>query len=522
MIKLGIDKLNEIKDLGVLVPKFDIKKVIDNTEKHPEYMHIGTGNIFRIFVGSAMQKALNKGSVNTGIIALETFDDEIVKKVYRPFSNLTLGVIMKSTGELQKEVIGSITHSYTLEDYDNLVKIFENDDFKLVSFTITEKGYQLKDAKGNYLPIVEKDFNNDIENAVHTMSIVTALLYKRYKKNAKPLTLLSMDNCSHNGDKVKEAVLTITEKWIENGKVDKSFLTYVKEKVTYPLSMIDKITPRPNEGVKEELEKLGFADMNTILTSKGTFTAPFVNAEEAEYLIIEDNFANGKIDFANDKVIFTNRETVNNVETMKVTTCLNPLHTALAVTGCLLNKEFISDCMEDDTLVKLVNKIGYDEGLKVVLDPKIISPKAFIDEVVNIRFTNPYVKDMPQRIATDTSQKVGIRFGETIKKYGENSNELVGIPLAIASWLRYLLGVDDKGDEMEISPDPMLAELKKTMDNIKLGDKAFDISPILSNKEIFGSNLYDHGVANNVEKYFAEMISDVLMVRKTIDKYLNS
>ena len=98
---------------------------------------------------------------------------------------------------------------------------------------------------------------------------------------------------------------------------------------------------------------------------------------------------------------------------MKVCTCLNPLHTALAVFGCLLDYNLISAEMKNETLVKLVEGIGYKEGLPVVVNPGILDPKEFIDTVLKVRVPNPFMPDTPQRIATDTSQKLAIRFGET-------------------------------------------------------------------------------------------------------------
>ncbi len=111
----------------------------------------------------------------------------------------------------------------------------------------------------------------------------------------------------------------------------------------------------------------------------------------------------------------TDRETVNKTERMKVTTCLNPLHTAMSVYGCMLGYDLICAEMKDEDIVALIKRLGYVEGLPVVVDPKILDPKSFIDEVIEQRLPNPFMPDMPQRIATDTSQKVGIRFGETIK-----------------------------------------------------------------------------------------------------------
>ena len=222
----------------------------------------------------------------------------------------------------------------------------------------------------------------------------------------------------------------------------------------------------------------------------------------------------------------TDRDTVNNVERMKVTTCLNPLHTALAVYGCLLGYTLIADEMKDAELLELVKRIGLKEGMPVVTDPKILSPKAFVDEVIGVRLPNPFMPDAPQRIACDTSQKVGIRFGETIKsyvaKYG-SADKLEAIPLAIAGWCRYLLAVDDTGKPFELSPDPMAAELTAQLKDVawnKPESYAGQLKPILSNANIFGSDLYASGLGEKIEGFFKEELSGAGAVRSTLKKYL--
>ncbi|GAA0181378.1 mannitol dehydrogenase family protein [Clostridium sediminicola] len=528
--------LNELKNTGVwekaniALPKFDYEKVKASTEENPTWVHFGAGNIFRGFVAKAHQNLLDKGMADTGIIAVETFDYEVIEKVYEPCDNLALVVLMNSDGSFDKTVVASIVEGITTKidngDYESLVKAFENPSLQMASFTITEKGYALKDFSGEFLSFVKADLENGPSKPTHAMSVVTALVYKRYLKGAYPMALVSMDNCSHNGDKVKEAVITIAKEWQKRGFVEEGFVDYITDEknITFPLSMIDKITPRPADAVKEVLENDGVEDIDVVITSKNTYMAPFVNAEVCEYLVIEDKFPNGRPTLEESGILFTDRETVNNVETMKVTTCLNPLHTALAVTGCLLGHKLIADEMKDDTLKKLVEKIGYDEGLPVVIDPKILSPKKFIDEVVNERFANPYIPDTPQRIATDTSQKVGIRFGQTIKSYIKDNSlnpaSLVGIPLAIASWCRYLMGINDDGKEITLSPDPMLDTLKETMDKINMGDTTVDLNDILSNEEIFGINLYEIGLGDKIENIFVKMIKAPGAVRATIEEYL--
>ena len=289
--------------------------------------------------------------------------------------------------------------------------------------------------------------------------------------------------------------------------------------------MIDKITPRPAESVCKDLEVLGEEDMNPVITSKRTYIAPFVNAEGPQYLVIEDKFPNGRPPLEKAGVYMTDRDTVNKVERMKVTTCLNPLHTALAVYGCLLGYTLIADEMKDRQLNQLVYEIGPVEGMPVVTDPGILSPAAFVDEVINVRIPNPFMPDTPQRIATDTSQKVGIRYGENIKSYVEkygSAEKLNAIPLAIAGWCRYLLGVDDEGNTFELSSDPMLPELTSQLKEIQVGKPETyqgQLKEILSNANIFGINLYEAGIGEKIESMFVEEIAGTGAVRKTLEKY---
>ena len=211
---------------------------------------------------------------------------------------------------------------------------------------------------------------------------------------------------------------------------------------------------------------------------------------------------------------------------MKVCTCLNPLHTALAVFGCLLGYELISEEMKNPVLKKLVEIIGYEEGMPVVVNPGVIEPEKFIDEVLNKRIPNPFMPDTPQRIATDTSQKLGIRFGETIKAYISSDEldvkSLKRIPLVFAGWLRYLMGINDNGDKFELSSDPMLEALAPYVADIRLGDTQIHekVMPILSNDSIFGINLYDAGLGNLVEEYFIQMLAGKGAILKTLESYV--
>ena len=162
------------------------------------------------------------------------------------------------------------------------------------------------------------------------------------------------------------------------------------------------------------------------------------------------------------------------------------------------------------------------------LDPKVIDPQAFIDELTSERLVNKSLPDAPQRIATDTSQKVAIRYGHTLNAYlaaGKDVSGLTYIPLTIAGWLRYLTAVDDEGNAFECSPDPLLAELQARVADLKLGAADADAvhaaaAPILSNTEIFTLDLYKAGLGEKIEGYLLEMLAGPGAVRATIHKYL--
>lgn len=529
----GLQDKSAWEGAGISLPAYDIEKVAENTKKSPVWVHFGAGNIFRIFIGGLADTLIAKGESDKGITCVETFDFDVVDKIYKPYDNLVLAVTLKADGSTDKRVLGSLTEaikaqSGEADQWSRLKEIFVNPGLQMISFTITEKGYALKGADGSFFPFIQADIDNGPEKPGSAMAVVCALLYARYQAGKAPLAVVSMDNCSHNGEKLQSSIITMAKEWKEKGFVDEGFVAYLSDEsqVSFPWSMIDKITPRPADSVCAELEKAGVEDMAPVITSKKTFIAPFVNAEGPQYLVIEDKFPNGRPALEKAGVYMTDRDTVNKVERMKVTTCLNPLHTALAVYGCVLGYDLIADEMKDEQLNKLVHQIGPVEGMPVVTDPGILSPKDFVDEVINVRIPNPFMPDTPQRIATDTSQKVGIRYGETIKSYVEkygDAKKLTAIPLAIAGWCRYLLAVDDKGNKFELSADPMIPELTKQLEGIQVGKPETykgQLKPILSNKNIFGVDLYQAGIGEMVEGMFEEEIAGPGAVRETLKKYI--
>ena len=539
MVKLKEDYINhpeKFKEAGVKIPAYDQREIIRQTEKNPVWVHFGGGNLFRSFHSRIAQKLLNQGKLKSGIILVETRDNEVVKKIYQDFYNRFLSVVMKSDGSLDKKLIASTAQAFYLSRdfpwaWNQLTNIFTKPSLQLVTFSFTEKGYALTDSSGKLTLPAQMDIQNGPYSPVTNMGIVAHLLYARFKAGQLPIAMVSTDNFSQNGKELQTEVLKIAKGWQKNRLVEDEFIDYLTnpKKVSFPWTMIDRITPNPSKSVGKKLSQEGFSDTHFIHTAKHTNLAPFANTEETHYLVMEDSFPNGRPPLEKAGVIMTDRNTVNKADQMKVTACLNPLHTALAIYGNLLGYHSIAKEVSDPDLLGLIKNLGYGEDLPVVLDPKVISPKKFIDQLVTKRLPNKNIPDTPQRIAADTSQKIPIRYGVTIQHYIDDPNrspkQLEFIPLVIAGWCRYLMGVDDQGKKFTPSPDPLYTKLHQKVSDIKLGqttDVHAHLKDILSNATIFKNNLYKIGLGEKIENIFAKEIKGIGAVRSTIQETIKN
>ena len=532
----GIKDRQAWEKAGIKLPGYDVEAVSKKAKDAPGWVHFGIGNIFRVFIGGIADGLLEEGVLDRGITCVETFDYDVIDKIYKPYDNLSLSVILHGDGTREYKVMGALAEAIKAqssdpEQWNRLKEIFKAKSLQLVSFTITEKGYALQKADGSWFPFVEADINNGPDRATGAMAVLTAMLYERYKAGKYPIALVSMDNCSKNGAKLRESVLTMTEEWKKHGFVEQDFMDYVSDEsiVAFPWTMIDKITPRPSEQIAADLEAIGVEDMQPVITGKKTYIAPFVNAEKPQYLVIEDSFPNGRP--ALEKgfgVYMADRETVNLSERMKVTVCLNPVHSATGPLGVVQGYELFAHMLNtNEDMMKMARMIAYDEGLPVVPNPGILSPQAFVDELFHDRFPNEYLGDTNMRLSVDVSQMVGIRFGETIKAYVKkfgDASRLTAIPLGIAGWLRYMLGVDDEGNTYELAPDPMNEEIQEQFKDIVVGKpETFtnQLKSILSNERLFFTDLYKDGVGEKIETMFREMLAGPRAVKATIHKYVN-
>lgn len=520
--------------IGVQLPKYNVAKACLTAQKYPRWVHFGIGNIFRIFIAGIANDLLNAGWLDSGITCVETFDFDIVDAIYRPYDNLALGVILNADGTRDLQVLGSMAEAIKgtpniADQWKRLKEIFSSESLQLVSFTITEKGYNLKNHEGEYLSYVLQDIESGPEMSHGVMGVLTTMLYERWKKGGHALALVSMDNCAQNGKVMRSSVLTIAQEWEKRAFVPNDFVVWLacEYSVAFNSTMIDKITPRPSDNLAIDLAQLGLEGMNPIITEKRTYIAPFINAEAAQYLVIEDRFPNGRPPLEKGKGVYMGDfDTVCKSERMKVTACLNPAHTAIGPLGVVLGQEYFANMLRDiPIMLKMSRTVIFSEGIPMVVSPGIISPKEFAEEVFE-RFSNPYLGDTNMRLATDASQGLGVRFGETIKAYTQqygSAEQLVAIPLGIAGFFRYMMGIDDAGKIYDLAPDPLAEEIHAALSDVKLGHPETlcnQLHPYLSSLSLFPIDLYEARVGQKVEDMLREMIAGNGAVLKTVEKYM--
>ena len=530
---------SEWESAGVVLPRYDVADLKARTLEHPYWVHFGAGNLFREVHALVAQDLLNQGEVESGVVVAETFDADIIDDAFKPFDDRGLSVILKSDGAIETELVASVGASFGIrahdEEWDGLTKVFVNPELQFVTVTITEKGYAVTNAAGEPLPWIKPEIEGGPDVAVSAMGAMAALLLARFNAGGAPIAMVSTDNFSQNGDRFGAAVRAMAAYWKEGGFVGQDFIDWLSDsaKVSFPLSMIDRITPNPAESVSRMLADKGFEDHEIFHTAKGTNVAPFANSEETWYLVIEDAFPNGRPALDKAGVYLGDRDTVNKADEMKVTTCLNPLHTALATFGMLCGFDSMSRTIAEPALHALVERLGYDEGLPVVVDPGIFSPREFLRQVIEVRVPNPNIPDTPARISTDTSQKIPVRYGVTISKYLASEEldlaSLTAIPLVIAGWLRLLLGADgqgvrDDGTAVALSPDPRMADLQAKLAGLEVGGDMTDapekLREILADASIFGTDLNATPLADEVIGYFLSFASGSGSVIPTITRAL--
>jgi len=461
------------------------------SELSPGIVHIGVGNFHRSHQAYYLDALFNqRKDLNFGIVGAGLRPScSTMRKDLKSQDCLTT-LVARDPQTTDVRILQSMVDFI---DNNNLVVVdaMSNKDIKIVSLTITEGGYYI-DSYGNF-NISHSDIKKDIDNPndPHTVfGVIILALKNRRDNNLPPFTLMCCDNIAHNGNVLKNIICQMSE------AIDSDLSTYIKENVTFPNSMVDRITPMASQSdinfIKEEY---GYEDLRPV------FCEPFTQ------WILEDNFCNERPSLEDVGVMFV--KDIEPYELMKIR-LLNGSHACMSSVSALLNIEYVHEGLENDLVKPFLDIIMKNEVIPVLRDIVDMDLDKYYQSVLT-RFSNPYIADTITRIAMDNSNKQPKFVIDSIKDGIKNGTNINGLTLACALWCRYSTGSNDEGRTLDIN-DPREDLLKETAlkakDNPKLFLELEEIYGDLAQNEEFVklfstylNNIWENGVATTVKNF---------------------
>ena len=457
----------------------------------PGIIHIGVGNFHRSHQAYLLDSLFNKrkdldfGIVGAGLREYDTYmRDDLLKQDF--LTTLVQRDVDTTTTRILQSMIDFIK-----VDNNLLVESLIQENIKIVSLTITEGGYYI-DSYGKFNindPEVQEDIK-DPNNPQTVFGLLLKALKIRKEKGISPFTLLSCDNIAHNGDVLKNIMVKLSE------KIDGELNSYVRNNVTYPNSMVDRITPTAT------LKDINFIESEYGYTdNRPVFCEPFIQ------WIVEDNFCNGRPALEEVGVMFV--ENIEPYELMKIR-MLNGSHAAMSSLSPLLDIEYVHEGLENKTIKSFLDNIMNNEVVPVLKDVVDIDLDQYYQTVMK-RFANPYIKDTITRICFDNSNKQPKFIIDSIKDGIKNDVSVDGLILACALWCRYSIGSDVNNKEIDIN-DVRKEQLKtlafKAKENPQVFIEMEEVYGTLAQNEYFAktfkemlNSIWNNGVENTVKNY---------------------
>lgn len=441
----------------------------DRQQLRSRIVHFGFGAFHRAHQALLTNRVLNANGGDWGICEISLFSGDVLMSQLREQDHL-FTVLEKGADGNQPIVIGAV-HECLNAKLDSLAAIIEKfcePQVAIVSLTITEKGYCIDPATGK-LDTQNARILHDLENPTEPHSapgILVEALHRRRERGLTPFTVLSCDNIPDNGHVVKNAVLGMAE------KRSPELAKWIETHVSFPGTMVDRIVPAATEvSLAEITQELGVEDPCAISCE------PFIQ------WVIEDNFVAGRPEWEIAGVQMV--QDVLPWEQMKLR-MLNGSHSFLAYLGYLAGFAHVSDCMQDDAFREAARRLMLDEQAPT-LRITDVDLTAYADSLID-RFANPALQHRTWQIAMDGSQKLPQRMLEGVRVHLQRESAWPLLALGIAGWMRYVSGVDDAGNAIDVR-DPLSEKIRAL---VETSSEKGRVKALLALSEIFGSDLPQH------------------------------
>jgi mannitol 2-dehydrogenase len=412
----------------VIVPKYN------RTTIKTGIVHIGIGNFHRAHQAFYIDQLLQKYNViDWGICGVALLERDInTVEALRSQGGLYTLMITEADGSLTARVIGSITEIlFAPEDPEAVLEKIASPAVKIITLTITEGGYNFDTSTGEFQlgePAIQRDLENP-HNPKTVFGYLAQALKRRRDRGFPGLTLQSCDNIQHNGDVLKKMILTYIQ------VAEPGLTEWIKSHVTFPNSMVDRITPSITQSNIENLRNtFGIEDASPVV------------CEPYSQWVIEDHYANGRPQWENIGAQFV--PDVTPYEKMKIR-LLNGGHSLLGIIGSLCHYKTIDAAVNDREISIFLREFMDNEVTPILGEIKGVNLKEYKDSLIQ-RFGNKNIRDHLSRICSQSSAKLPKFLIPTIKEQLATGGPIQKGTLILAAWCRYLELAGNSGYEYEV------------------------------------------------------------------------
>lgn len=410
-------------------------------------VHIGVGNFHRAHEAYYTNQLLEDTTQQRwGIcgVALLPGDERLFKTLQKQDNEYTLTVCGRD-GEDEAYQIGSLVELiWGVENPDAVINKIANEDIKILTLTITEGGYNLDKSTGDFI-LTDENVAYDLAHP-HTPKTVFGFVAEGLRRRAQagngPITILSCDNLQHNGNTAKKAFVSFI------AAQDKELAEWVSGNVTFPNSMVDRITPATTP---EDIERLN--------QKNGTNDGAPVYCEDFVQWVIEDNFIAGRPAWERVGVEFTNDVTA--YENMKLS-LLNASHTLLSYPAFLAGYRKVDDAMHDERFAYYLRTFMDKDITPYVPAPGDTDLELYKQTLIE-RFGNRSVSDQLSRLCFDGVSKIPVYVMPNLIKMIRDNADFTRVAFFTAAYRHYLkYTTDDKGQAYGVN-DPWLTVEDKVL-----------------------------------------------------------
>ena len=463
----------------------------------PGIVHIGTGNFHRAHQAVYLDDLFNaERDLDWGIVGAGFRPPDAAMREALGSQDWLTTVVEMEEGASTARVTGAMIDFLPVgQDGRSMVKALADPRIRIVSLTVTEGGYCIDPATGAFDPD-HPDIKADLANPdapSHVFGTLVAALKARRAAGTPPFTVMSCDNIPGNGHVTSGAVTGFA------ALTDPDLAAWIENQVTFPNSMVDRITPATTDRERETLrQRFGIEDAWPV------FCEPF------RQWVMEDRFCNGRP--ALEEVGVTLTDDVAPYELMKLR-MLNGGHAAIAYPAALLGLHTVDEAMANPLISGFLEKLVREEVIPVVPPIEGVDRGGYLD-LIKRRFANPEIKDTIPRLCQDGSNRQPKFILPSTRDRLAKGQPVNGLALVSALWCRYCYGETEDGAPIDVD-DIQAGRLRDAAQKARNAPHVF-----LTLCDIFG----DVADSPEFQNVFATTLSSLWRdgVAKTLASYVNS